>query len=307
MRVVSTIVLAALLPSWLGLLGDWYWLLDLCAHFRWQYLIASVAIAAWALWKRRRVTAALAVATLLLNAWLIGQLAWHPALTAADVVPGFSLRIVSLNVLTSNPDKQAVLHYLQSADADVIFLMETDQRWIEALQPLLAKYPYHLEAPRGDNFGIAMLSRVPWETARIISLGDAGLPSIQAQMHFQQRELTLLGTHPLPPMGTHLTALRNGQLAALARHVQQLGMPTLLMGDLNSTPWSVGVRIATSGNLGFRSMSAPWTPTWRARSPFAIPIDHVLCTPPLVITRRDIGPDVGSDHRPLQITVSWHR
>jgi endonuclease/exonuclease/phosphatase (EEP) superfamily protein YafD len=46
-------------------------------------------------------------------------------------------------------------------------------------------------------------------------------------------------------------------------------------------------------------------PTWSANTPFAIPIDHVLATSPLVITSRSVGPDVGSDHRPLDFVVGW--
>jgi hypothetical protein len=34
-------------------------------------------------------------------------------------------------------------------------------------------------------------------------------------------------------------------------------------------------------------------------------IDHVLCTAPLLITRRDVGPDVGSGHRPGLVELRW--
>ena len=73
--------------------------------------------------------------------------------------------------------------------------------------------------------------------------------------------------------------------------------------DFNATPWSAGMRRAMAGNLQYRSLSAPWRPTWEVGSIFGLPIDHVLCTAPLVIASRAIGPDVGSDHRPQQISV----
>jgi endonuclease/exonuclease/phosphatase (EEP) superfamily protein YafD len=78
-----------------------------------------------------------------------------------------------------------------------------------------------------------------------------------------------------------------------------------VVGDLNATPWSSGLRIATASGLGFRSLQPAWTPTWQAGSVFAIPIDHALGTAPLVITRRMVGPDLGSDHRPLVVSVGW--
>jgi endonuclease/exonuclease/phosphatase (EEP) superfamily protein YafD len=305
-RIIPAMALLALLPSWLGLLGDWHWSLDLLAHFRWQYLGFSALIVAWAVWRRRRMVMALAGLTLLLNAALIGRLAWHPGVNDR-VAPDFSLRVMSFNLLTSNPHKQRVLDYLLAADADVICLLEFDGKWQAALAPLHAKYPHRLTDPRPDNFGIAVYSRIPLEKAAVLDLGEAGLPSIEARLSRQGRGLVVIATHPVPPAGRRNAAWRDSQLAHLANHVSQLQVPALVVGDLNATPWSAGVRILTASGLGFRSLAPAWMPTWRARSVFAIPIDHALATAPLLITRRSIGPDLGSDHRPLLVSVGWGR
>jgi endonuclease/exonuclease/phosphatase (EEP) superfamily protein YafD len=302
-RSLATMAVLALVPSWVGLAGGWFWLFDVFANFRWQYLIVSVVVCALAAACRRRRLLALAGPTLLLNALLIGQLAWHPRVSTAALANDFSLRVVSLNVHTSNPDKQAVLDYLLQSDADVVLLLEVDQAWIAALATLQASYPYQLSEPRSDNFGIALFSRVPWQQAGVIKLGDGTRPSVEMRMAHQGRELVIIGTHPLPPAGSDWARSRDAQLAALADHVQQISAPVLVVGDFNATPWSTGMRRATSGTLGFRSLAAPWNPTWEVRSIFAIPIDHALCTAPLVITSRSVGPDVGSDHRPLEIVL----
>ena len=39
--VFAGLFLLALIPSWLGLLGQWHWGLDLLSHFRWQYLVVG--------------------------------------------------------------------------------------------------------------------------------------------------------------------------------------------------------------------------------------------------------------------------
>ncbi len=302
---LGILALLALVPSWLGLLGGWHWALDLCAHFRWQYLAAGIVIVAWSVWRRRRRLMVFAALTLLLNLLLIGRLGLHPEVSRASLAQDFNLRVLSLNVLTSNPNTRVVLDYLLKSDADVIALIETDQKWLDALAPLRAKYPHHILDPRPDNFGIALFSRVPLQKAQILTIGKSGLPSVEARLNFRGKDLTVIATHPVPPYGRAYAGFRDTQLAALAAHVRQLGDAVLLVGDLNATPWSSGMRIATSGNLGFRSLEAPWTPTWRARSIFAIPIDHALCTAPLVITRRAVGPDVGSDHRPIVLDIGW--
>ena len=202
--IVDTLALLALLPSWLGLLGGRSWLLD---------LFASVAILAWAAWRRRRLVLTLAGPTLLLNALLIGQLAVHPS-----------------------------------------------------------------------------VSRERWRNAQVLRFGLRAMPSVGVQMNRQGREFVLIGTHPLSPTGPRRARVSDRQFAWLANHVQQLKEPVLVVGDMNATPWSVGLRIATASNLGFRSLDAPSAPTWHARSPFAIPVDHALRTAPLVVTDRKAGP-----------------
>jgi endonuclease/exonuclease/phosphatase (EEP) superfamily protein YafD len=299
------VLLLALLPAWLGLFGAWDWRLDLLAHFRWQYVAVALAVMACAALGRMRVVLGLALLTLLLNAAVIGRVAWSSGPRDTGMANDFSLRVLSYNVLTSNQRRQATLDYLLQSGADVIVLLEVDDRWMDVLAPLQQRYPHHLAAPSADNFGIALFSRVPLEQAGLLHLTPASAASLTATLTHQGRRLTVIGTHPVPPLDRDWARARDAQLAALSAHVGQLGEPVLVVGDLNATPWSQGLRIATAGPLQFRSFDAPVAPTWRARSPVALPIDHALCTAPLVITQRSVGPDLGSDHRPMLYTFGW--
>jgi endonuclease/exonuclease/phosphatase (EEP) superfamily protein YafD len=309
--VWDVITLLALAGSWLGLLGRWHWLLDLFSHFRWQYLLLAALAVLWSWWRKRRTVLGVSIATLVLNAWLIGSLWWHTQ--GPDEISRSSLRIVSFNVLTSNRHYHEVIDHLQAADADILFLVEIDDSWAEALEPLKASHPHHLFLPRQDNFGLALLSRLPLLELRKLNTREAeseafsfAMPSIEARLSRDGQELTLIGTHPLPPVGKLQSISRNSQLTEIARYVQSLGQAAMVLGDLNSTPWCEGMRSLRSlGSLDFRATSPPWQPTWRVNSVLAIPIDHVLCTPPLVIVKREIGSDVGSDHRAQIIDVGW--
>lgn len=305
-RVLGTVALLALVPSWLGHLGDFHWALDLLSHFRWQYLAVSGLVVAWALWRRQRGVLVAALLTLTMNGWLIGRLARSPEISRENVAPDFHLKVMSLNVLTSNPNKPQVLDAILKTDADVVFLMEVNHEWMQALEPLKARYPHFYSQPREDNFGIALFSRIRWTHEKVLWLGEAQVPSLEVLVKHEGREFRLIGTHPLPPVGHAYAILRNQQLKKLAEHVRRQALPVLVMGDLNSTPWSYGMRLLQEGGkLGYRSLEAPWAPTWRAGSIFAIPIDHVLGTAPLIITQRSTGPDVGSDHRPVVAELGW--
>lgn len=311
--VVDVVVLLALSGSWIGLLGHWHWFADLFAHFRWQYLIVSLLAVLWSFWRGHRKVAGLSVMTLMLNAWLIGSLTVRTSTFGQNAASPENVRVVSLNVLTSNKRHGEVLEYLHSCDADLIFLMEVDDVWSSAMEPLIATHPHHLVHPQSDNFGIELFSRLPLQELRVVhefqmgpDIGPYTTPSVAARLQIGTRELLFYGIHPVPPAGSTAWQSRNDQLRAIAYQVAASKTPALVMGDFNSTPWCEGMRvIREAGCLDFHSSSPPWQPTWRVTSAFAIPIDHTLCTSSLIITRRQIGPDVGSDHRPQWVEVHW--
>ncbi|MBB5040407.1 endonuclease/exonuclease/phosphatase family protein [Prosthecobacter dejongeii] len=293
-----------LLGTWLGLLGRFHWTLDLFSHFRWQYVILCGVALLWSLMaKRSRLMIGFCVASLVMNVNDLYQARGKDSWTQEE---GAKLRVVSLNVLTGNPQKQGVLDYLRSTRADVIFLMEVDAAWGEALESLKSNYPHHLLGSREDNFGVAFFSRVPLLSVEVWQPSPGSMPSIQARLMHDGQEMVILGIHPLPPIGPRLAARRDWQLQEIGQRVAFLKQPVLVVGDLNATPWSWGMKLIRQGNeLDFRSPAPAWTPTWQVGTPVAVPIDHALCTPPLVIVGRKIGPDVGSDHRPQELEVGW--
>lgn len=300
--MIDVIFLSSLIGSWLGQLGRWHWVLDLFSHFRWQYLFVCILAVAWAFWRKRTLVKLAGLTTLMLNAWLIGQPS--SGRTSTSVVD-FKLRVVSLNVLTSNDDHDAVIDFLHSTHTDVIFLMEVDDVWISALRPLLKTHPHHWQNVRQDNFGLAMYSRVPLQ--EITLLTDelrSSVPSLQVLIKHAGREFRLLGTHPLPPISSFYAASRDQQLFAIPDWVSTIQEPILVIGDLNASPWSHAMSSLTRSS-GLRLAANAWQPTWRLNSPFAIPIDHALTTKSLRITGRQIGPDVGSDHRAQIIDLGW--
>ncbi|HCN77799.1 MAG TPA: hypothetical protein DIT13_11470 [Verrucomicrobiales bacterium] len=299
--LLDTCICLGLAASWLGLFGGWHWALDLCSHFRWQQLGVSLLALVWALWRGRRFLRHVSMLTLLLNAALITQHTWpRPAKGTASGAP---LNVVSLNLLLSNPHKQKVLDYLLSCDADMIYLSEVHGEWAAALEPLKIRYPHHLLETNHGAFGAAFFSRVPVRSMRVRNFGAENSVCIEVLAAHEGREFHLIGTHPPPPMGAGFARVQRAEFEGIARHTAALGVPVLLVGDFNATPWCHAFRLLEKG--GLRASGPAWPPTWSTRSIFALPIDHAMTTAPLRIIQRGIGPDVGSDHRPVEITLGW--
>jgi endonuclease/exonuclease/phosphatase (EEP) superfamily protein YafD len=296
------------LPAWglgaltlAGFIGSWHWLLDLTSHFRWYYLLA--ALVWYAVTSRRRsrlATACLAIAVGV-NTWAMLPY-WLPASRNSE--SGDPLAIVSLNVLESNADEQRTLAYLRDCNADVVVLLEVDAAWGAALRDLDSVYAHRVIAPQPGHFGIAVLSRLPLEAPRVVEMAG-GTPMVIAGVPRGKQGVVLMAAHPLPPMSAGMSARRDAQLAAMGDLAAGEARPVIVAGDLNATPWCHGFRVLV-GPRGLRDSAAGRgvQATWNARlwAP-RIPIDHVLVSPEIGVQSRTVGPDVGSDHLPVEATL----
>lgn len=289
----------AILPATffvLGFFGRSYWALDLFSHFHAQYA-AALLFCALGFGMLRRWKSALAslLAGLVITTTIL--LSAHPLPPPGD---GPRLKLISYNVNTSNRRGQDVLAFLQKENADVLFLMEVDQAWLKALQPLEALYPYRIASPREDNFGIALLSKTPFQ-GEAEPFGDYGLP--WANVILTGTGIRLVAIHTLPPAGAEYSRQRNQQLTEVAALLK--GNPrTVLCGDLNLTPYSRWFPDLLEKS-GLRSTAPAYSPTWMRSNPqFAIPIDHVLLSPDLTLASRRVGPSLGSDHIPLIVEIA---
>jgi endonuclease/exonuclease/phosphatase (EEP) superfamily protein YafD len=216
------------------------------------------------------------------------------------------VRVVLANVHTANRQKVAFVTWVTSVKPDLLVVEEVNSEWLKALTPLKTMLPYSEVRPRRDNFGIALLSRYPLDTVRTEYIGEAGVPSLVATLRLNDRPITVLATHPLPPIGREYFDFRNDQLQALAERIQKIETPVLVAGDLNVTMWSPWYRdLIHSTGLKNGRKGFGIQPTWPTGlpAPLRIPVDHVLHSPDFAVTSFRTGPANGSDHLPLVVDL----
>ncbi len=283
-----------------GFAARFWWVFELASHFRVQYALAlgfeALALLAW---RRYR--------------WAVVFAVFRPG-RSATLAPGVldEDRRAGVNVRPSCPPcspmsipitatHDRIRRLIVEANPDFIVLLEATPWLIAQLTDLANRYPYRIAEPREDNFGMAAYSRLPLLNAAVIRIGPAGLPLISADLASGGRRFTLLGAHPPPPIGADMAQDRNDQLTDLARLVRQARQPTLLLGDLNLSPWSpyftqlladAGLQDSAAG----RGIQASWPALW---PPLRIPIDHALYSAGIQIRNRQLGPAIGSDHYPV--------
>jgi endonuclease/exonuclease/phosphatase (EEP) superfamily protein YafD len=189
----------------------------------------------------------------------------------------------------------------------VLVLQEVDERWMAALAPLLGEYSYAAARPRQDPFGIAVLSRIPIQAGECLHLGEASRPTAVVEVTVGGAAVSIVATHPKNPLSPHGFALRNDQLEAVADLARGRTRPLVLIGDLNVTMWSPWYRRLcdetglVSARRGF-GVLASW-PTFLP-SIMRLPIDHCLVSEGVVVADCRLGPEFGSDHRPLIVDLA---
>ena len=282
-----------------GFAGRYWWFLDLTSHFRVQYFLSLFGIAVACGISRRYKEAALFIIFSLLNFLFIIPGYFHANVEKKSY--GKHYRALLLNINTNNEKYDLVKKVIKDNDPDILVLEEVNAAWIRNLGDLRIDYPYSIAKSREDNFGIALFSKSPLKTADITAIGKAGVPSIVTQLQVGKSMLTVLATHPLPPVGAEYAYLRNEQLSSLSEYIRNIETPVIVLGDLNTTPWSLHFRdLLKQSGLRDSCRGYGIQATWPSfLFLLRIPIDHCLYSSEITILNRHIGPNVGSDHFPL--------
>jgi endonuclease/exonuclease/phosphatase (EEP) superfamily protein YafD len=289
--------------AWLGQFG---WPFELFAHFRLQLGVtaAILCILLLVLHEPGRATFALVLAVLH-GTPVVQELR---ATVAPSTCGAARFTIASVNVQFDNDAHPRMLEWLARNPADVVVLQEVTAAWATALQVTRAQFPHRYVEAREDPYGIAVLSRWPLQSVAAVDLAGDGRSSLLVTVLPATVEpVQVLALHTRWPVTPRLKRLRDLALHRAAELVRDSAVPTVLAGDLNLTPFAPAFRELLDRSAMHDAFAGQaWRPTWqRGFWPLALPIDHVLVPPAACVEVAEIGPDLGSDHRPVRVTLGW--
>ncbi len=284
-----------------------YWLLDIFSHFPVQYTFVSLVLLSICLWKKYVSLAALAGIVFLINSVVLVD--FGKSVQAAKQEEA-KFTVYSLNVHKQNDDFSRLVRELEEIDPEIVLLLEVTPEHVEQISPVTRMYPFHIEMKLTGDFGVGFvfLSKYPVLNHRITKLSVRGNIIVEAMLEVNKKQVMYYGVHAQRP------ALRNyderkTQMLQLANHIHSKSLPSIVAGDLNSTPYSLLFRqfLEVSGLRDSRT-GFGWQPSWPTYVPlFWLPIDHVLVSPDIVVHKRTTGSYVGSDHYPVMATLSIYK
>lgn len=290
-----------------------YW--ELFSHFQVQYFAIALILFSILILLRRR-------SCILLGLFLCAVLAmqilpWYlpPLRLISAAASHGDVRLFIANLNARNQSYERVVEIAQAAAPDIIILMEVGQRWKERFDALSDQFPYSSAAANPDILGLLVYSRIPLTNTEIRAFVTENKRSVVTQITIQEQPITLIATHPFPPVKPSFFRSRNLQLDRIIQYLESVQTPVILAGDLNITMWSpyyrrlehrTGLRNARKGFGILPTWPTPDTytriPGWLT-SLFLIPIDHCLVSPDIRVTAIRTGADTDSDHRPLVVDL----
>jgi len=307
--VRSLILLASLLTivSLAGFCGQLNMPCELISHLRLVLVTMALLILLLAIPTKNKIALSISALAVLLNAVPIAALYLPAAKTVTndtDKQPIHTVKILQLNLWGGkNKEYVAVVKTIVESNPDVIGFSEITPQWLKLMKVGLKGYPYVVV---DTNYGgIAIFSRLPIAHSEIKHYGEWHRPRAIAKIQIGSGHFTVICAHPSVP--NIRPELRNGEFSLLAEEARMLAKanPTILAGDLNSTPWSYYfTKLLQDSDLNDTEQGFGCQPTWSAFFPVPlVTIDHCLVSKDIHTVARLTGPKVGSDHLPVMVTL----
>ncbi|MFM9064623.1 MAG: endonuclease/exonuclease/phosphatase family protein, partial [Pirellula sp.] len=257
------------LPAWGAMFVHRNWndnsYFEMANHTLWHFAVAMICVLVldfvlrwWHRWRAPVVSRLLHGALLLTPTVYLSSVAqpWT-ALPLAGIAqstqPNRTLAIASWNVFIQNDQYETIIETINSLDADVLLLIEVTPEHRKGLESLAKSYPYSLWAPRNNTQGLAILSRVPGTKSRELVMGSSQMLALDVRIpagEYSEVPIRLLGVHTASPNEHGRFRVRDQQLSDIAKWVKQSDGESIVLGDMNITPWSEAFKeLLSSTNL----------------------------------------------------------
>jgi endonuclease/exonuclease/phosphatase (EEP) superfamily protein YafD len=227
-------------------------------------------------------------------------------------LPKKVIRILFSNVFIENRQYEKVVRMVEKMNADIVLLAETDEAWVEAVEPLKKLYPTMIAHPLDNGYGMVLFSRLKLINPELKFIIEDVVPSIHTDVELRSGDVVrLYCMHPRPPipMETGRSTERDAELLLVGREVAEhdrQDKPTIVFGDLNDVAWSRTTRL-------FQKISRLLDPrvgrgmysTFPVKYPLLhFPLDHIFHTQHFRLVEIRRMKSVGSDHFPVYVTLS---
>ncbi len=311
--ILKILISVFLIFTWLPLVKLDYWWIRIFDYPRFQKLLVLGALMVfWMIFGRHEDWFWGWTGSVLMSLGYLSFLVWPYSIFGKKMIkkvgydPLRGIHLIVGNIFQYNRKYNKALSLFQQNDPDVIFLVETDKAWIDALKPLHSTYENRIFLPLENTYGLALFSKFPIVRKEILYLVDKEIPSLEIDLQLRNGEIiTMYAIHPTPPVpGENLTsAERDAEILIVGKKSKANPLPSMVIGDLNDVAWSQ----STSLFLKISELADPrrgrgFFSTFHATYPFfRWPLDHIFLSHHFGLSRIKVLRNIGSDHFPIEL------
>lgn len=217
------------------------------------------------------------------------------------------LNLLVYNVYQDNDEHQKLVKLIQKKNPAILFLLETDLVWMEKIREATDEYPYKIEVPLDNTYGLLFYSKLPIKNQEVNYLISEEIPSIVADIEYNNQIIRLYGLHPTPPVPqeNEESTERDAEILIVGKLASEYKKPAIVFGDLNDVAWSKTTELflKTSHMLDARRGRGMYntfhTKYWFLRWP----LDHYFLSSQFRLIDMTREENIGSDHYPISLSV----
>jgi endonuclease/exonuclease/phosphatase (EEP) superfamily protein YafD len=281
------------------LFKPFYWLFDVLTHFSLQFALAlAVCLLLGVIVGIRPYLLGVFALAFVVNLYFLSPFFWPRSMQSSPS----SLRVISLNVLTSNQNYETITGYLREANAHVVLLSEIEPELMTVIKDSLTDlYPHVYNEAMEGTHGLAFISRLPFVKTETILLDERHHRFLTAELEWQGKPFKIYGSHPHAPLAGRWAKSRDDEINVIREHIARETKPHILLGDFNASPWSTPMaQLVAQSRLRHGALGFGIYPTWRYKTMLlGAPIDHILVSEAWQVSSYKVEGDVGSDHFPV--------
>ena len=221
-----------------------------------------------------------------------------------------TISLLFANVLMDNRESERLKAIIREMDPDVFLAAEPDAWWQSQLAEFETDYPYTVQQPQDNTYGMLLYSKLELIGPEVKFLIDPEVPSIHTQVRLRSRDVVELRClHPKPPVPNEdkSSTPRDAELLIVGRENKWDDAPFIVFGDLNDVAWS-------HTNYLFQNISGLLDPrigrgfyhTFHTGHPLIrFPLDHCFHSNHFRLVDFQRLGKFGSDHFPVYIKLSY--
>lgn len=217
------------------------------------------------------------------------------------------LDILVANVFQENRNYPRLLRLITARNPDIVFLLEIDTLWLEGIKSLRNHFPYYIEVPKENTYGLVFYSKLPIKTSNVNYLIDPEVPSIAVDVLSGDHGIKIFGLHPTPPVpqeNSHSTE-RDAEILMIGKMAKKETGPCVVIGDLNDVAWSYTTELflKVSELLDPRRGRGLYSTFHAKYLLFRWPLDHFFVSRHFSLVHMKVEKHIGSDHFPISIAL----